>query len=414
MANVFKGDELDRKDRAEDMAMLVLNPFFLTRAFAFFLVDLARELWEALRQKVGGVQPRLNRLKEYYPFVRAAVCGLMRDISVNLSILNMMRGAPVIYMLYLGYDEVAHHSGPWTDDAFGDLNRLDRSFKRIRKSIADKMPRPYELIIHSDHGQSFGATFKQRYGLTIKELIEKNLPEGTAVSQSIGGDRGGSGLNGVASDLGGFLGSYRTRSFDRAVARQGQKLAQYGAFHSDSRDGVEKTSVTAYGSGNACQVYFDLFPRKILLSELNSAYPGMVDALVRHEGIGLVLGYEDDGSIVVLGKEGKRNLSTGELSGKDPVAPYARESGPGSASLEKRIWQLRRVMEFPSAGDLWVISTLYPDGTVAALEELIGNHGGLGGEQTDAFMFHPTDMNVPETRNSIDVFSILDSRRSSK
>ena len=46
-------------------------------------------------------------------------------------------------------------------------------------------------------------------------------------------------------------------------------------------------------------------------------------------------------------------------------------------------------MDFPHAGDLWLISTVYPDGTVAALEELIGNHGGLGGEQTDAFIFHP-------------------------
>jgi hypothetical protein len=54
---------------------------------------------------------------------------------------------------------------------------------------------------------------------------------------------------------------------------------------------------------------------------------------------------------------------------------------------------------------------LYPDGTVAALEELIGNHGGLGGEQTDAFIFHPDDMEVPETINSADVFSILNARR---
>ena len=74
---------------------------------------------------------------------------------------------------------------------------------------------------------------------------------------------------------------------------------------------------------------------------------------------------------------------------------------------------MKRVMDFPSAGDLWLISTLYPDGTVAALEELIGNHGGLGGEQTDAFIFHPADMTVPDTRNSIDVFSILNGRRGS-
>ena len=68
-------------------------------------------------------------------------------------------------------------------------------------------------------------------------------------------------------------------------------------------------------------------------------------------------------------------------------------------------------MEFPSAGDLWLFSTIYPDGTVAALEELVGSHGGVGGEQTDAFIFHPADMEVPETRCSTDVFHILDSHR---
>jgi hypothetical protein len=45
------------------------------------------------------------------------------------------------------------------------------------------------------------------------------------------------------------------------------------------------------------------------------------------------------------------------------------------------------------------------------MEELIGNHGGLGGEQTDAFIFHPPDMQVPETKNSADLFAILNARR---
>ena len=69
-------------------------------------------------------------------------------------------------------------------------------------------------------------------------------------------------------------------------------------------------------------------------------------------------------------------------------------------------------MDFPNAGDLMVISTVYPDGTVAALEELIGNHGGLGGEQTDAFIFHPPGLAVGPTRNAIDVFQILNDFRS--
>ncbi len=412
MANMFEADESEKKRRADDVALLMLNPYFLTQAIVLFLSEVVRELWEAWQQKRKNVQPRLNRMEHGYPFLRAAMCVLMRDISTNLAILDMMRGAPAIYMLYLGYDEVAHHSGPWTTDAFGDLKRLDQTFARLRRVIKGQVPRPYDLIILSDHGQSFGPTFKQRYGLSIKELIEQHMPQGTTVSQAIGGDTGANGLHSVAGELANVQQSDGGNAFDRAVAKQGQKLAEQGADVVDEQVAQsEKASVTAYGSGNAAQVYFDLHPRKIKLSELSAAYPGMVEAIIQHEGIGMLLGYEEDGTVLALGKEGRRNLDTGEVVDADPVRPYARESGPGVASLEKRVWQLKRVMDFPSAGDLWLISTVYPDGTVAALEELVGNHGGLGGEQTDAFILHPADLNVPETRNSTDVFHILNGHR---
>jgi hypothetical protein len=100
-------------------------------------------------------------------------------------------------------------------------------------------------------------------------------------------------------------------------------------------------SVTAYGSGNAAQVYFDLFPRKITLSELNAAYPGMIDALVQHEGMGMVVGYADDMTAVALGKGGQRNLHTGEvvgatrwrpMRGRKATAPVRSRSASGSCS----------------------------------------------------------------------------------
>ncbi len=411
MANLFAADEEEKKRRAQDVALLLLNPYFLTRELAIFFAEVIRELWEAWQQKRKNVWPRINRLAHGYPFLRAAMSTLMRDISAQIAILDMMRGAPSIYMLYLGYDEVAHHSGPWTSDAFGDLKRLDKTLARLLTVAKEKAPRPYDLIILSDHGQSFGPTFLQRYGVTIKEFIEQQLPQGTSVNQSIGGDTGAFGLQGVAGELANMQDTKATNAVNKAVAKQGQKLAQKGAAHHEEDIDDTPASVTAYGSGNAAQVYFDLFPRKIKLSELNAAYPGMVDALVQHEGIGMVLGYEDDMTVVVLGKGGRRNLHTGEVIGADPVAPYARAEGVGAGSIEKRVWQLRRVMEFPNAGDLWLISTVYPDGTVAALEELVGNHGGLGGEQTDAFIFHPADMTVPETRCSTDMYHILNNHR---
>jgi len=411
MANMFSASEEESQRRSQDAAMLMLDPYFLMRGLALFFWEVGRELWEAWQQKRRNVWPRLNRLEHGYPFLRAAMCTLTRDLSAQVSTLDMMRGASSIYMLYLGYDEVAHHSGPWTSDAFGDLKRLDKTLAHLRKVVKERAPRPYDFILLSDHGQSFGPTFKQRYGLSIKEFIEQQLPAGTTVEQSIGGDTGAVGLQGVAGELANVQSTDASNVLGNAVARQGQKLAAKGAGVQDSAGGGAPAQVLAYGSGNAAQVYFDLYPRKIKLSELAAAYPGMVEALVQHEGIGMVLGYDDDMSVVVLGKHGRRNLDTGEVIGEDPVAVYAPETGRGAATIATRVWQLKRVMDFPSAGDLWLISTLYADGTVAALEELIGSHGGVGGEQTDAFIFHPPDLEVPQTRNSTDVFHILNNHR---
>jgi hypothetical protein len=270
------------------------------------------------------------------------------------------------------------------------------------------------MIVLSDHGQSFGPTFLMRYGLTIKEFIESQLPEGTTVAISMGGDTGAMGITQATAELSNAQQQGNTGVVTKQLVKQGGKLTterQSAEAAAKLAAVVKPADVTAYGSGNLAQVYFNLFDRKITLTELNAAYPGMVDALVAHEGLGLVCGYLDDGTPIAMGKYGTRNLHTGEVEGTDPMLMYAPAEGYGTSSIETRAWQARRVMDFPHAGDLMLISTVYEDGTVAALEELIGNHGGLGGEQTDAFIFHPPDLAVVETRNSIDVFTILNSHR---
>jgi hypothetical protein len=43
-----------------------------------------------------------------------------------------------------------------------------------------------------------------------------------------------------------------------------------------------------------------------------------------------------------------------------------------------------------------LVSMLDPEtGEVAAFEELVGSHGGLGGSQTDAFLVYPSDLAAP-------------------
>jgi uncharacterized membrane protein YvlD (DUF360 family) len=413
LANLKTGSDEEKKRRARDVYLLMMNPYFFMRTIALFIGDVILELWQATKQKLRREEPRLNRLKKAYPFLRAATTVFMRDIPLYFVSLDVVRGSPAIYYTFVGYDEVAHHSGTWSSDAFGVLRQFDRTIGQLKDLIERRAARPYELVFLSDHGQSFGHTFKMRYGLTLKDLITQHLPQDTRVSQSIGGDDGAMSVGALASELDNMQAQGVGGVFGQTVVKRSAKLAQQGVEEQTSGQAVSDGStnqdnVVAFGSGNLAQVYFDLFPRKIKLSELNAAYPGMVDALVQHEGIGLVVGYDDDDRPIALGKGGAHHLHSGQVTGHDPLAPYSDERG----SPEFRAVQLRRVMDFPNAGDLMVISTVYSDGSVAALEELIGSHGGLGGEQTDAFILHPASWGkIPQTKCTTDVFHILNARR---
>ena len=53
--------------------------------------------------------------------------------------------------------------------------------------------------------------------------------------------------------------------------------------------------------------------------------------------------------------------------------------------------------EWRNCPDLVAISMLDPStGEVAAFEELIGSHGGLGGPQTEPFILHPSEWTIDE------------------
>jgi len=399
------GTDEQKRARARDVYLLLLNPQFFMRVFGLFIGESVLEVWQYFRDVTAGVEPRLNRLHKFYPFIRSATTVFMREVSGFLTIMQIVRGEPAMYTTWPGYDEVAHHSGPWSKHAFGTLRGFDRFIGNVREMIATKAPRPYELLLLSDHGQSFGPTFLMRYGYTLKEFIQKHMPEGTVMVQTAGGDDGSLSVASTAAELGNIQAQGMGGRTGQSAVKQMQKAAERSAtVDSQSEEAaVEAADVTFCGSGNLGQVYFHAFDHRTTLDELNEAFPGMFDAVLNHEGVGLVVATQTDGTPIAYGKSGTRNLHTGEIIGQDPLLPYG--------DVEVRAWQVRRVADFPSAGDLIIVSTLYPDGTVAALEELIGNHGGMGGEQTDSFLLHPADMVVPPTRSSVDMFALLDARR---
>src|SRR3954452_8395989 len=162
------------------------NGFNVTRALVLFGWEVVLEVSASLRAARRDIRPRGHR-GGIYPLMRAAMCVVIRDLVVFGVISDMMRGRAAVYATFASYDEVAHHSGLYRADTLEALRKLDQPFGRIERARR-YAPRPYEIVVLSDPGETQGATFKQRHGYGLDELVAHSLANGDAVAAFAGGD----------------------------------------------------------------------------------------------------------------------------------------------------------------------------------------------------------------------------------
>jgi hypothetical protein len=179
------------------------------------------------------------------------------------------------------------------------------------------------------------------------------------------------------------LGAAAIRWLFRRRATDGQ--IELGPGRRDSSRDVPpeaRPQLVVCASGNLALVYLNSKTDRLTLEDLESRYPGLVDALAGHEGIGFLLVRSERSGPVVLGAQGRHELDAGRVDGVDPLAAFGSDAAD----------DLRRLDAMPNVGDLVINSRLDQDTQeVAAFEELVGSHGGLGGWQTKAFVLHPAD-----------------------
>ena len=190
VGNLFSGDAARSyitmatiKDKGQGLGQsqtfvtFFASPYNYLGTIVRFVAEMLKENIQARRQVRAGVVPRMHRGRPY-PIARAATNVGLRDLSTSLVIEEMYRGAPVIYVDYTDYDEIAHHSGPERAETFDALDGVDRAIATLEKAAASAA-RPYRFVIVSDHGQTLGATFLQRYGKTLGDVV-KALMSGPA------------------------------------------------------------------------------------------------------------------------------------------------------------------------------------------------------------------------------------------
>ena len=429
IANMFSGDSeiptltSSRLGGLSKIYNKTLNAVFLDaynfqRLFILFLWDFILEISSQIVHYVKNIQPRLRRTV-VYATVRAGANVVLREVTTDVLTSEILAGnIDTAYATYMGYDEIAHHSGVEDNDVWGALKKIDLQFSKLTSAI-EMSDRDYKLVILSDHGQSNGATFKQRYGITLGNYVRKLLPD----------------------DLKVFKTEYNIDHFRDAVIPENLQIRhlknKFGDIHDDLfedfkslkdiRDEIEKrkpaiifeneqyknlqdrytnsldyikgyestpqstkkakdSELIVLGSGNMGLIYLTQWKERLSYEEIVMLFPDLIPGLVKHTGIGFILVNSIANGGMVIGQDGIYYLDSDKIIGTNPLESF----GDNAAK------HLKRQNSFKNMPDI-LVNSFYDEkyNEVCAFEELIGSHGGLGGDQTKPFILYPSEWADP-------------------
>ncbi len=429
IANMFSGDSKNSTLTSSKLQGLTrlynkslhtvfLDAYNFQRIFVLFLWDIILELKSQLVHNLKNIQPRLRRTI-VYATVRAGANVVLREATTEVLTGEILTGdIDTAYATFMGYDEVAHHSGVEDDDVWGVLKQIDLQFQRLKTAI-EMSERDYKLVILSDHGQSKGATFKQRYGITLGDYVRRLLPDDLKVFENkynidhfrdavIPENKQIKSIKEKFEDI-------RDDLFDEhesiqnikeeiknkrpAMIFENEQYLNLRKNYSDSLDYIRShesvenntkkakdSELIVLGSGNLGLIYLTQWKQRLNYEEIVMLFPDLIPGLVKHSGIGFILVNSLSNGAMAIGQNGINYIDNGKVVGENPLKDFGKNATK----------HLKRQNTFDNMPDI-LINSFYDseNDEVCAFEELIGSHGGLGGNQTKPFIIYPSEWENP-------------------
>jgi len=401
--NMFSGDATEslftmsvtmnrKRGRGPGFYTYLFNPFVIARLITRFIIEVIKEWFEAAQQR--GRHKRGSADDKYivsarnlaYAFLRAFMGPMLQDLATYTVISDVLRGVPAVYALYAGYDDLAHFAGMTSEEAFEALHETDRYFARIEHALPDA-PRPYHIVVLSDHGQSLGPTFKAAHGISLEDLV-KGLVKGQ-VFAGLDTNEAWDNLNAVLTES--MNDNTRTAGvIKRALASKTQDGAVEIGPDRDAKEAepekaaIEKANIVVFGSGSTGLIYFTESKQRMTYEQIQDAHPDLILGLVNHPGIGLVIVKSETNGTMVIGKGGINFVDAGVVEGNpDPLAPFG-----ANAPLH-----VKRESSFVDCPDIIVNTKFDPQSEeLAGFENQVSHHGGLGGPQNRPFVLYPVTL----------------------
>ncbi len=377
-------------------ALFVVSPIRPLRMIVGILTEYLTHAWDRLKVIVLR-RPRIG-FEGLFPLVRLITAVVFRELQTFGVAVDIYRGVPRIYTTYNGYDEVAHHFGPASPAALRVLKGIDRQIKQIDSLRRHSPYVQYDLYLLSDHGQTPSVPFRYLTGTdlssAVKQLVENR---GSVILDTGEEDDAYHRISFILEELR-YAEQQVGRRKGRVLARVRGAVERRLPSERPLREGLADAIIVSVSSSLA-HLYFPS-DRRLDMSEIEGAYPGLIDSLIRLRGIGLVAGSEGD-RVICASKRGRRVIgAASKVIGEDPLQPFGE-----TEALEA---ELVRLIRFSSSGDL-ILFGEYENGIVVAFEEHFGAHGSWGGPQVHSFVACSPWLRFPfgKVRNASELYALF-------
>jgi hypothetical protein len=359
--------------------LLLVNPLRTCRMFFATIFEYwvnRKDEWYHRRKRKWHTREGL------FPLIRIFCNVILREMQTFGVIAEAYSGTPRIYTTYSGYDELAHHYGPDSWPAMKNLRYIDRRIGEIIRAIDLAPGADYLLVILSDHGQTPGYPFENRFGATLGDAVSAFLRENQTASISSGTQELTRVKIGYLQDeLEARKRGWRYRFYRRAKDYLQNKIQDMvpETLKIDPEGGV----VITYSSSLA-HLYITGSKSPLNWQEVEQAQPMLLRFLQKHRGIGFVLARgENAGELMIFHRGGSICVTENPRFQQQELA-FLRPYGVPYDLLE----QLHRFGLGPRCGDLVLFGALDQEG-IACFDDQVGGHGSVGGEQSRPFIILP-------------------------
>ncbi len=398
---VSKLYELNRYIKINLITAFLLIFFNLTvvvRMMLSMISELFLELKEYILQIINK---EIKRSEIPFIPIRLITNVLLREISTILAEVDIYRGVDSIYIDYVGYDELAHHRGPFSVSSLITLFSIDRDIKKLFKAIK-KSGNKYDVYILSDHGQVPTIPFDKVNNRSFEDYLMKEMLE-TRIVHTKGNIE--------------YLREQRLLSFVNYLQSIRQSMPKgFGYIADVLTDRIKKrvketlpgldvsdlNQIFLLPTSDIAHLYFNKYEDRLLGEDIDRYYPKLKKIILSHGNIAAISYLSDEG-VVVETPEGKSVISNGNMTiKKGSVHSFFSLMYKG---IEADIERLTRMK---NSGDIIIFAGRFR-GRVLNFQQELGGHGGPYPEEQSAFIIFPKDkkFNFYRIRSSTQLYTFF-------